>query len=31
VVFVAGAKIADGIAREVLATEAVERAYLGQS
>ena len=31
VVFVAGAKIADGPPREVLATEAVERAYLGQS
>jgi branched-chain amino acid transport system ATP-binding protein len=31
VVFVAGAKIADGEPREVLATEAVERAYLGQS
>jgi len=31
VVFVAGAKIADGEPREVLASEAVERAYLGHA
>jgi branched-chain amino acid transport system ATP-binding protein len=31
VVFVAGAKIADGEPRDVLASEAVERAYLGQA